>query len=475
MTQPTGVNQTTRGPTGAVQTTSPPTGPAQTTGIPTGMAQTPVNPGAAQAPGVPTVSGRLGDASAAFSRAMSGTPGRLRALALSAIVVSLVFGVAAFATFGSTDEALSRGGANTAQLVRIQAIHTNLVRADAGATNAFLVGGLEPADQRASYTSSLAQASRLITEAAKAQPADGPALGALNSSVLTYANLIEQARATNRQALPVGAQYLREASSGLRNDALPILDALVKANDARVGAEFDGAAGASATLIASGVFALLVLIGGMVWLSLRTHRYINPPLAAATAAVLATLVVGSIALAGVGSRVGEVRDGSYAATLATATARIAAFDAKSNESLTLIARGSGSAFEKAWVSSSKIVTDQSASSDRLSDDAAAAAMSGLWAGYVKTHTAIRKADDGGQWETAVRQATGAGATSANATFDAFDTRSGAALTSSSKAASDSLDAPRAWLPFAAWLGLLVGVAAAISAWWGVSLRLEEYR
>jgi hypothetical protein len=26
-----------------------------------------------------------------------------------------------------------------------------------------------------------------------------------------------------------------------------------------------------------------------------------------------------------------------------------------------------------------------------------------------------------------------------------------------------------------WLGLLVGIAAAVSAWWGVSLRLEEYR
>ena len=147
------------------------------------------------------------------------------------------------------------------------------------------------------------------------------------------------------------------------------------------------------------MLALLVLIGGMVWLSLRTHRYVNPPLAAATAAVLVTLVVGSISLAAVGSRVSQVRDGSYAATLATATARIAAFDAKSNESLTLIARGSGSAFEKAWVSSSKVVTAQSAAAAKLSSDARK--MGGLWAGYVTTHTQIRKADDGGQWEAAV--------------------------------------------------------------------------
>jgi hypothetical protein len=442
------------------QTAIPPANPKP--GTPAGQSAT-----------VPTVKGRLGEASASARRAMSGTPGRLRVLALLTVAVSLIFAVSAFSTFGSTDDALRRGEANTSQLVRIQAIHTNLVRADAHATNAFLVGGLEPAAQRADYTTSLSQASRLIAEAARNQPADGPALGALNDSVLTYAGLIEQARATNRQAMPVGAQYLRVASSGLRSDALPILDALVKANEARVTAEFDNAGGASPTFIASGVFALLVLLGGMGWLSLRTHRYVNPPLAAATAAVLVTLVIGSISLATIGSRVDDVRKGSYAATLATAKARIAAFDAKSNESLTLIARGSGSAFEKAWVSSSKVVTDQSAVAGRLNRDASK--MGALWANYHQTHNQIRKTDDLGNWDLAVKQAIGSDPQSANATFNAFDSGSAAALASSSRAVSDSLNAPGTWLPFAAWLSLLVGVAAAVSAWWGISLRLEEYR
>jgi len=426
-----------------------------------------------QTTSVPTVAGRVGDVKASLGRSLSGTPGRLRMLAVLTVAVSLIFAIGAYSAFGSADTALGRAGANAAQLVRIQAIHTNLVRADADATNAFLVGGLEPADQRANYVASMSQASSLITEAAKAQPADGPALGALNTSVLTYAGLIEQARATNRQALPVGAQYLRVASSGLRSDALPILDALVKANDARVRAEFNAAKGASAALTASGVLALLVLIGAMIWLSRRTHRYLNVPLAGATAAVLLTLVVGAIVLAAIGSSVDTVRDGSYAATLATAKARIAAFDAKSNESLTLIARGSGSAFESTWLSSSKVVAVQSSVAARLSSDATN--MGALWAAYVATHKQIRAADDGGNWDSAVTQAIGSGPTSANTTFNAFDARSSAALTSSSSAATDSLDAPRTWLLFVGWLGLLVGIAAAVSAWWGVSLRLEEYR
>jgi hypothetical protein len=128
---------------------------------------------------------------------------------------------------------------------------------------------------------------------------------------------------------------------------------------------------------------------------------------------------------------------------------------------------------QAWASSSKVVTQQSAAAGKLTNDAAN--MSGLWAAFVATHKKIRAADDGGNWDGAVTQAISNGPSSANARFNAFDARSGTALASSSKAASDSLDAPRIWLALLGWLGLLVGIAAAVSAWWGVSLRLEEYR
>jgi hypothetical protein len=119
-----------------------------------------------------------------------------------------------------------------------------------------------------------------------------------------------------------------------------------------------------------------------------------------------------------------VRDGSYAATLATAKARIAAFDAKSNESLTLIARGSGSAFETAWVSSSKVVTAQSAASARLDSDAAK--MGGLWAGYVDTHRQIRQADNGGQWKRLSNRRPEAAPRPPTPPSTRFDARSGAA-------------------------------------------------
>ena len=173
----------------------------------------------------------------AIRSGLAGTPGRMRLLMALTAVASVVFGFAAAQGFAEASGALERADANTAQLVRLQAVHTNLVRADADATNAFLRGGLESAEQRQDYLDAVTQASRLIADAARAQPADNEALAALNTALIDYTGLIEQARANNRQGFPVGAQYLRNASTNLRAEALPLLENLVKANEDRVSQE----------------------------------------------------------------------------------------------------------------------------------------------------------------------------------------------------------------------------------------------
>jgi hypothetical protein len=355
----------------------------------------------------------------------------------------------------------------------MQAIQTHVVQADADATNAFLVGGLEPPAQRADYTAAIASASQLIAEAAQHQPADGPALGALNQELVAYASEIEQARANNRQALPVGAQYLKDASANLRSDALPLLKNLVDANNQRVAEEFDNASLALLWLVVAGLLTLLVLVLALVWLARRTRRYVNVPLAAAALIVLVTLVLGALGLTRVSNRVDAARDGVYAATLSTAQARIAAFDAKSNESLTLIARGSGSAFEKAWQASSAAVT---AELSELGQNPASSGLAPLpWSDYTSVHKQIRTLDDSGNWEGAVELATGTGHGTSNAAFGSFNTSSGEQLAGLSDQTAQQLDQARRWLPLGGALGVLAGLLAALCAWWGVSQRLEEYR
>ena len=440
-------------------------------------ARTAAAPVTAPAPSTPAarsgIARQLADLSASVRSGFEGTPGRLRGIGALTVIACLVFGLAAGFSFRAADGALSRAGANTDQLIRVQAIQNRVVQADADATNAFLVGGLEPPAERAEYTAAITSASKLIAEAAESQPADGPALGALNEALLTYSSEIEQARANNRQALPIGSQYLKNASAGLRADALPPLRNLVDANNQRVDEEFDNAGSAVLWLVIFGLLTLLVLGFALVWLARRTRRYVNVPLAVAAAIVLVTLVVGAVGLGAIGSKVDEVRSGVYAATLSTAQARIAGFDAKSNESLSLIARGSGAAFEEAWQGSDTTIQRELS---KLENNGAAADFEPLpWDDYASVHEQIRKLDDSGNWDGAVRLATGTGSSSGNATFANFDSSSGEQLSTLGEDTASQLDGAGGWLQFAAVLGLVAGVIAALCAWWGVSLRLEEYR
>ena len=144
--------------------------------------------------------------------------------------VCLLFGALTALQLTLSWQANRTAAADTEQLIRVQGIKTSLLRADALATNAFLIGGLEPAEQRAAYDEAIDQTVRAITDAADAQPADRAALNALSSTVLDYVGDMELARANNRQGLPVGGAYLRKASGELRSTALPIVDQLVDAN-----------------------------------------------------------------------------------------------------------------------------------------------------------------------------------------------------------------------------------------------------
>jgi len=405
-------------------------------------------------------------AKAAAESTMS-TPQRLRLLSLGVVVVGLVVGIVGALTFTYLAVSLSRAKADTAQLIRVQKIQSNLLSADATATNAFLVGGLEPPAQRAAYDEAMSSTSSLIAEAARAQPADGTALAALNQQVLSYAAMIEQARANNRQGIPVGAQYLRTASAQLRSDALPILNNLVRENAARATDEMN--AGAGYIVLGIALLGLVAVIVAQIWLARRFKRKINVGMLASSI-VLLVLVIGSlIVVLQLRSSLQEISSGSLAAVNTTADARINANDAKSNESLTLIARGSGQAFEAAWKSSADSVAENLG---RLTDKPE---LVGQWQAYTDVHTQIRALDDEGQWDKAVAKATGSANDSSNTVFGAFDSNLAGYLDGVSQEASNSLANEQPVMVVAAVLILLGGLAAALLGRRGVAERLREYR
>ena len=395
------------------------------------------------------------------------TPQRLRLLSSGVILASLIFGVVGALIFSYVAFSLNRAEANTAQLIRVQKIQTDLLTADATASNAFLVGGLAPPAQQATYEQAIDEASALIAEAARAQPADGAALSALNDEVVSYAGTVEQARANNRQGLPVGAQYLRIASAELRTVALPILTNLVEANTTRANNAMDVQAPA-AVFASLGVLLLAGLILALVWLGRTFKRWVNTGLLAAAAVVLATLVSGTIGLATTSGGVSDLQSGSFTRLTLVSQARIEANNAKSNESLTLIARGSGAAFEQAWQSSAGQVQ---ANLDRAQNPE----LGQLWQDYAKVHTEIRELDDSGKWDQAVSRATGSGKDSANARFSAFDTSATTFIDEMANVTRDGLRGPRIGLVIGAVLIFVAGIAAALVGRRGVAERLREYR
>jgi hypothetical protein len=149
------------------------------------------------------------------------------------------------------------------------------------------------------------------------------------------------------------------------------------------------------------------------------------------------------------------------------TASTAANDAKANESLRLISRGSGTAFEEAWIAAAATV-DQALQRPSLSD------LQGTWSTYKSQHNEIVTLDEGGQWDEAVAAATSTEEGSSSDTFAAFDAQLQDALSSSGSITTDTLTTGNTVLLVLAAIALLVGLGAAFFAASGINQRLKEY-
>jgi hypothetical protein len=420
---------------------------------------------------VPTGPASTAPASQASRPQHSDTIRRLNLHSIGLVVATVLFGIAGALAFIEQSYAVNRAEDSTAQLIRVQDIQTYLLSADATVTNAFLVGGLEPTSQRATYDQAIEQTAALVADAAEAQPADREALSALNQLVVEYAATVEQARANNRQGLPVGAQYLRDASAQLRAEALPIMDNLVQANADRASDRMDSSAVWWFLLV--GVLVLAALGYSQYWVARRFKRTINLGLAAGTVVVVVALLAGVVLLGSVASKINDVEDGPFSVVTAAAQARIAAYDAKANESLTLISRGSGAAFEEAWVARADDVTSQLDVVDQIWGETNAQTD---WTAYTDVHENIRELDDGGQWEQAVEIAIGTDPqTSSNGTFGTFDDGLSTTLDQASADADAGLSDVGPVLVIGTVLLLVAGGVSALLAWWGLSQRLKEYR
>ena len=356
------------------------------------------------------------------------TPVVLTELALALIVIGLLAGV--FTALGvqsraqAVDDLAVRSGPLS---VAAEEIYRSLSDADATATGAFLSGGLEPATARQRYEADIAQASGALAVAVAAHdPADitarNSALATLSEQLPVYTGLVETARADNRQGLPLGAAYQREASNLMRARLLPAAQDLYLAESAQVNADQNSAGALPVAELLLALIVLGALVTGQVLLRRRTNRIFNAGLLAATAAAVVSLLWVAVASVAVMANIHASRSDGSAQVEVLAKARIATLSARADETLTLVARGAGQQYQADYEQVSKQLGDLLNSAGSLAtDDAVRAKIDAAKQGaatWASVHAKVRAADDGGDYGTAVGLVTDQ--TSAQGAGTAFD-------------------------------------------------------
>jgi hypothetical protein len=382
-------------------------------------------------------------------------------------------------------------------------VYRSLADADATSADGFLAGAAESPSVRSTFETDIATAASALTSASAlsatlpqpdvrvtstgctsgSTPTTAPVaqrLDLLSRNLAVYTGLIETARTYNRLALPLGAAYLSQASTVLRRDMLPQARTLYDDESAQVAASEGQAAEfpwLALVLVALLTVALIVV---QVRLRRNTRRSFNIGLLVATLAVAGggiwLLVTASIE----GSAVDTSRAEDTTQVQVLTGALTDAQQARTDEALTLIARGAGAQFENDFTGQTHclntalndVAVTQPGIAAKISD-----ARTTL-ASWRNTHGAVHDADGAGDTNGAVSYVITAGpggkpstnslagkiGTDLSQTLDLVRSHSDDQIHGAREALAD------AEVGFAVLIGLAL-VAAAVGMW----PRIAEYR
>jgi hypothetical protein len=416
------------------------------------------------------------------------TPAKLRLLLIGLAGLSLCWGAAAAWTVAVHASAAANVVTVSEPLsLDAQQIYRSFSDADATEAAAFLSGGLEPLALRRRYEADIAQAARHLEAAiaAAGQSAAGSRLATLSAGLPVYTGLVETARADNRLGLPLGAAYLREASGLMRATLLPEARDLYAQENAQLAAADGRATGLPYLALTVAVIVAALLFAGQRWLSLRTHRIVNPGLLLASIIGLASLIWLVSALTVARTQLLAARDRGSAPVGALARADIAALQAHADESLTLIDR-SGTDTDTFQADYRSLQGQLGPRPGTLLTDAAAAAAGSRGArqataavsdatSWFTVHQRVRSLDDTGSYTAAVRLAIGSGTGDSGGMFSRLDNELTSAIHSDQASFRSAAQAGQSALAGLEAGVIVLALVMAAGCAWGISRRLAEYR
>ena len=414
------------------------------------------------------------------------TPDRLRRLGAVLVLGCLLVGVFSLVDGSARTEAVQEGGSRIAAVHADAAeLYRSLADADAMATSGFVSGGQEPAQIRARYDRDIADTTARLVHAAGLLPADdpaAPALATISAQLPVYTGLVESARTYNRLGYPLGQSYLDSASRLMAGEILPAADELRRLQAEALADAYGRAGSAPIAVLLIGLAALAALIDAAVRERRRTQRVLSVGLTVAGGAVVVALLWWAVAMTVASGRLADAeRHSGIADTLDDA--RAAVLQARSNESLVLVARGGGAADSGFTAAIERVLGTTSASglldaagdaAEPNTDDRIAAVRSATEE-WMTAHRRLRELDDGGLYRDAVASATGAAPDGSGAAFDRLGTVLGETIDAERAAFRADADAAAAALTGLAAGPAVLALLAAAAAAAGIGRRVAEYR
>ncbi|GAA5104653.1 hypothetical protein [Haloechinothrix salitolerans] len=424
-------------------------------------------------------------------RSAAMTPGRLTVIAVGLIVLTALAALtASFAVRDRSDTLTDLTERREPLAAAAQQVYRALSDADATAASAFLATGEEPEELRQRYENDIAMAGSSLSKAAS-DPAATPRMTAqidvISQQLPVYTGLVETARTNNRQGFPVGASYLREASALMRTVILPAAEALYRIDTERVAEQQDDAGGFPVVAMLFVIALLAALIATQLHLKRLTNRVLNVGLVMATLAIGVGVLWSVAALTVQSVYIGNGKDDGTEQVDLLVQARIAALKSRADETLTLVARGDGGAYEEEFVRLSGRMAGDDGGGGWLADVAADATDGTPLASevalaqesaekWLRAHAKVRELDNAGDYAEAVQLAIDVGKPDGAAVaFVALDDHLRAAIEEARQAFHDDTTAASQVLTLLAPGWIVLGIIAALGIGAGIRERLREYQ
>lgn len=422
-------------------------------------------------------------------RTAATTPGRLSFIGAGLVALSLLVGLVGTLAMQDRDDRIDALiGHREPLAAAAQELYRSLSDADATAATVFLISGSEPLELRDRYDEAIAKAGAALAKAAsdsRGIPEAEGQIGIISQQLPVYTELVATAQVNDNQGYPVGAAYLREASELLRSEILPAAERLYEINTARLVDEQDSVTSFPwlTAILLLGLIAALVYT--QLYLRRKTNRVFNIGLLVSSGAVALLVLWMTIALVVQGVLVGSGREDGTEQADRLVQVRIAALQARADETLTLVARGGGGEYEESFVERFQHFAGQDGRGGLLSEAVAKAdgataaslrAATDYAAAWLDAHANVREFDNSGEHRKAVLLASDSEDERGPAmAFTKLDEELVTAIDASRQNFVDDTSAASSALTLLAPGFAVLSVIAALGATIGIRERLREYR